>query len=100
MAVDIDGLRLAGPQPPQIGDGETHRAQRSRPGMGDAPGRFEHRIVAAGDGERIVATLRPAELAQDRVGEIRAHLSAMILVSSAIRSCGQVMCGLWLASIS
>ena len=44
--------------------------------------------------------LGAAELGQDRVGEVRAHVSAMILVSVAIRSCGQVMCGLWLASIS
>jgi hypothetical protein len=34
--------------------------------MGDAPGRLERRIVAAGDGEQIVAMLRPAELTQDR----------------------------------
>ena len=100
MAVDADGLRLAGPEAPQIGDGETHRAQRRRPGMADAPGRLEHRIVAAGDGERIVGALAATELAQDRVGEIRAHLPAMIVSSSAISTSGQVMCGLWLASIS
>ena len=100
VAVDADGLRLAGPEPPQIGDRETDRAQRRRPGLGDAPGRHEHRIVAAGEGERIVGALVPPELAQDRVGEIRAHLSAMIVLSRVIRTCGQVMCGLWLASIS
>ena len=100
MAVDGHALRLAGPEPPQVGDREADGAQRRRSGGRDAPGRDEHRIVAAGDGERVVAALGAAELGEDRVGEVRAHVSAMILVSIVISSCGQVMCGLWLASIS
>ena len=100
MTIDRHALRLAGPQPPQVGDREADRAQRRRARRRDAPWCEEHRILAAGDGERIVAAFGAAELGEDRVGEVRAHVSAMILLSVAIRSCGQVMCGLWLASIS
>ena len=100
MAVDGDGLRHAGAQPPQVGDGEPDRPQGCRAGMGDAPGRDEHRIVAAADRQRIARVPGAADLVEDAVGEVVAHVSAMIFVSSAISSCGQVMCGLWLASIS
>ena len=100
MTIDRHALRLAGPEPPQVGDREADRAQRRRARRRDAPRCEEHRILAAGDGERIVAAFGAAKLGKDRVGEVRAHVSAMILVSVAIRSCGQVMCGLWLASIS
>ena len=70
----------------------------------DAPWRREDRIVAAGEGERIVGAPGAAELAKDVVRQALAHLSVqvfgMIRVSSAISTSGQVMCGLWLASIS
>ena len=45
------------------------------------------------------------QLVEDRLrgrtaGRRSAHVSAMMRVSSAMNSVGQVMCGLWLASIS
>ena len=70
MTVDRHGLRLAGLEPPQVGEGEPDRAQRRRAGAGDAPRRDEHRVFAAGEGQRIVGALGPVELAQDVVGEV------------------------------
>jgi hypothetical protein len=100
MAIDGDGLRLAGAQPPQVGGGEAHGAQRRRARARDAPGRDEHRVFAAGQRQRIVRALLAAELAQHVVGKALGHLPLMISVKRDISTSGQVMCGLWLASIS
>ena len=47
-----------------------------------------------------LGALLATELAQDVVREGLAHFAAMIWVSNFISTSGQVMCGLWLASIS
>ena len=101
VEIDRDRLRLAGLQPPQVGDGEAHGAQRRGTGRANAPRRLEDRIAVAGDREPVVRPFGAAELAQDRMGEVGVHFPpAMILVSSAMNSFGQVMCGLWLVSSS
>ena len=99
--VDRDRLRPAGLQPPQVGDREADGAQRGRAGGADAPWGLEHRIVVPGDREPVVGAGAASKLAQDRIGQVGVHLPpAMILVSSAMNSFGQVMCGLWLVSSS
>ena len=101
VEIDVDRLRLAGPEPPQVGDGEAYGAQRRGAGRADTPRSLEDRIAVAGDREPVVRPFGTAELAQDRMGEVGVHFPpAMILVSSAMNSFGQVMCGLWLVSSS
>jgi hypothetical protein len=68
MAIDGHTLRLAGPEPPQVGDREADRAQRRRARRRDAPWCDEHRVRAASDGKRIVAAFGAAKLGKDRVG--------------------------------
>ena len=99
--VDRDRLGPAGLQPPQVGDGETDGAQSRGAGGADAPRGLEHRIVAPRDREPVVGARGASELAQDRIGQVGVHLlPAMIFVSRAMNSFGQVMCGLWLVSSS
>ena len=99
--VDRDLLGPAGLQPPQIGDREADGTQRRGAGGADAPRRLEHRIAVPGEGEPVVGTRAASQLAQDGIGQVVVHLPpAMILVSRAMNSFGQVMCGLWLVSSS
>ena len=99
MAVDRHGLRLAGIEPPQVGHREADGAQRRRSARPTRHGEAK-RVLAVAEAEQIVGALLAAEQAQYVVGKSLAHLPAMISVSSVISTSGQVMCGLWLASIS